>query len=101
MGSVRWMAYELLAPQESGPQKTVDATFENTITETKPAVPSMETDVWAFGMVVYVGSERDHLSDSYLFDVLGAARQRVSIRSPFTCPNSLRHRNGKSTKSSL
>ncbi|TDL15432.1 kinase-like protein, partial [Rickenella mellea] len=34
MGSVRWMAYELIAPQESGPQKI--------------------TDVWAFGMVVYV-----------------------------------------------
>ncbi|TDL15429.1 kinase-like protein [Rickenella mellea] len=53
MGSVRWMAYELLAPQESDPQKIIDTTFENTITETKPAVPSIETDVWAFGMVVY------------------------------------------------
>ncbi|TDL15431.1 kinase-like protein, partial [Rickenella mellea] len=48
-GSVRWMAYELIAPH-CQLQNTADAT---TITEIQPAIPSKETDVWAFGMVVY------------------------------------------------
>ncbi|TDL14287.1 kinase-like protein, partial [Rickenella mellea] len=53
LGSVYWMAYELLAPQEWSPQGNVDTNFVNTLKQTKPAVPSKETDVWAFGMVVY------------------------------------------------
>ena len=38
-GTARWMAVELLKPTEEG-----DA----------PALPTTESDVWAFGMTIYV-----------------------------------------------
>ena len=40
-GTARWMAVELLKPTEEG-----DA----------PALPTTESDVWAFGMTVYVST---------------------------------------------
>ncbi|TDL15872.1 kinase-like protein [Rickenella mellea] len=62
IGSVRWMAYELIAPHCQLPSN-VDTT---TITEMKPTVPSKETDVWAFGMVVYEILTKQHPFAGYL-----------------------------------
>ena len=43
-GTVRWMAVELFLPSEANPEP----------------ISTFETDIWAFGMVVYVGETRNY-----------------------------------------